>query len=94
MKMLFRAYRLAPAQTCLLDETAEREMRGKGLLPEAAELLWELTADTPEEASAIHYLRMGFGPFQPQGESSPCPRCGAVFYPEGSGCCWRCGKIG
>ena len=74
-----------------MGEEAERDLRSKGAFPEYAELLWEVVTDTPEEASAIFHLRMGFEPFVPQGEWQPCPKCGAAFYPEGSGYCWRCG---
>jgi hypothetical protein len=56
-------------------------------------LLWRIEAATPEEALAIHHLRLGFEPYKPMGEPAPCPKCGAIFYPEGSGECWRCGKI-
>lgn len=93
MKTTFRAFRDAPSQTCLVSDESERQLRSKGLLPADAELLWEIEADTVEEASAIYHLRMGFEPFQPQGDWAPCPKCGAVFYPEGSGQCWRCGPI-
>lgn len=55
--------------------------------------LYEFEAATGEEASAIHNLRMGFGPYTPIGEPAPCPRCSAWFYPAGSGQCWRCGPI-
>lgn len=93
MKIVFRAYREEPYQTCLVIAENEPDMRKRGLLSENAELLWEIVTDTPEEAWAIFNLRMGFEPYQPQGEWEPCPKCGAVFYPEGSGYCWRCGKI-
>jgi hypothetical protein len=56
-------------------------------------LLWRIEAATWEEASAIHHLRMGWEPYKPMGEPSSCPRCGSIFYSEGSGECWRCGKI-
>jgi hypothetical protein len=67
------------------------EARKKGLLGPNATLLYRFEAATLEEASAIHALRMGWQPYRPIGESAPCPRCGAWFYPEGSGECWRCG---
>lgn len=86
-------YREAPAQTGLYTEASEAECRRKGLLKENAEFLWEIETDTFEEAMAIRNLRMGFEPFVPEGEWQPCPKCGAVFYPEGSGQCWRCGPI-
>ena len=63
------------------------------LLSDCEVLLWRIEAATWEEASAIHHLRMGWEPYRPMGESSPCPKCGAAFYPQGSGQCWRCGKV-
>jgi hypothetical protein len=74
---------LAPAGTAA-------ELRAKGLLSVRATLLYRFDADTSEEASAIHALRMGWEPYRPIGESTPCPRCGAIYYPQGSGQCWRC----
>jgi len=55
--------------------------------------LFEVDAHTFEEALAIYHLRMGWEPFQPEGDGEPCPKCAAMFYPKGSGECWRCGKI-
>lgn len=60
---------------------------------DCVELLWRIEAATSEEASAIHHLRLGWEPYKPIGEAAPCPKCGAMFYPEGSGECWRCGPI-
>ena len=54
------------------------------------DLLFEFEAATSEEASAIYTLRMGWGAYRPMGEAAPCPDCGAWYYPEGSGECWRC----
>lgn len=45
---------------------------------------------TFEEALAVHHLRMGWGPFKPMGNAEPCPACGAFYYPEGTGACYRC----
>lgn len=56
--------------------------------------LYEFDAATGEEASAIHALRMGWEPYTPMGNPAPCPKCAATFYPDGSGQCWRCGKVG
>jgi hypothetical protein len=53
--------------------------------------LFEFNAATAEEAASINSLRMGRGPYIPVGDPRPCPKCGAWFYPEGSGECWRCG---
>ena len=55
--------------------------------------LFEVEAHTGEEASAIYHLRMGWEPYKPMGEAEPCPKCGAWFYPQGSGDCFRCGHI-
>jgi hypothetical protein len=55
--------------------------------------LVDLEANTFEEALAVYHVRMGWEPFKPVGEPRSCPKCGAFFYPEGSGECWRCGKI-
>ena len=63
------------------------------LQPNCEVLLWRFEAATQEEASAIHHLRLGREPYKPMGKAAPCPKCGATFYPEGSGECWRCGKI-
>ena len=91
--MRYRAFRDSALGTCLLDETSELDQRKKGLLSQSAELLWEFEAATWEEASAIHHLRMGFEPYAPAGSWEPCPKCGAAYYPLGSGQCWRCGKV-
>jgi hypothetical protein len=63
------------------------------LMPDCELLLWKFDAATFEEASAIHHLRMGDGGYMAHGNPAPCPKCGAMYYPEGSGECWRCGKI-
>ena len=57
---------------------------------DAKELLFIIEACNWEEAMAIYNLRLGYNPYKPQGESAPCPRCGANYYPEGSGQCWKC----
>jgi|GEM_PF-3504873 len=93
MKTTYRAYRESPSITALHSVESEVEARSKGLLAPEAELLWSIETDTPEEATAIYHLRMGFEPFEPIGRPEPCPKCSAWFYPEASGVCWRCGKI-
>ena len=67
--------------------------RERGLLSAEATLLHEVIADTPEEASAVHHIKMGWAPYKPMGEAAPCPHCGAYFYPESSGICPNCGPI-
>ena len=58
--------------------------------PDCEERLYTFEACSGEEASAIYYLRQGWGPYTPMGEAAPCPECGALHYPEGSGECWQC----
>lgn len=71
-----------------------QDHRTKGLLAPTAELRHRVEVDTFEEALAVHYIKMGWSPFQPTGKPTPCPNsCGAFFYPEGSGECPNCGKI-
>jgi hypothetical protein len=68
--------------------------RANGNLTDKAKLLHRVEADTFEEALAVHYIKMGWRPFVPMGEAKECPRgCGAMFYPEGSGECPKCGPI-
>src|SRR5689334_30513 len=74
-------------------EQMERYRR-EGTLGPRAVLLYSFEAATHEEAQAIHSLRMGWGPYRPEGEPKPCPTCGAFYYPEGSGECWRCLSLG
>lgn len=66
------------------------EYRRRGQLGDDAELLYAFEAATYEEAQSIHHLRMGWPPYRPLGAPGECPACGATFYPEGSGECWRC----
>ena len=93
MKTRYRAFQESSTQSCLLGADLEAELRRKGLLQSDAALLWEIEADTWEEAMSIHNLRMGFSPYKHVGEGQPCPQCSAVFYPQGSSQCWRCGPI-
>ena len=69
--------------------------RSHGGLGSAAKLLHRIDADTPEEAMAVHHIKMGWAPFIPSGEAARCPRgCGACYYPQGSGQCPNCGLVG
>ena len=68
------------------------DMRRKQLLGAHPQLVYAFQAATYEEAQAIHHLRMGWGPYKPLGDAAPCPKCGAMYYPEGSRECWRCGS--
>lgn len=53
-------------------------------------LIYTLQAETGEEASAVHYLRMGFSPYYPMGEAIKCPKCSHGHYYLGGGYCY-CG---
>lgn len=81
----------------ILCSTAESvvRLRESGMLDEGAALLHRFEAATYEAAMSIHYAQMGWEPYKPMGESTPCPNaCGAEYYPEGSGECPNCGEIG
>ena len=93
MKTTYRAYREGLSITAMYSPDSEADARAKGLIAPDAEFLWSIEADTPEEAMSVYHLRMGFEPFVPSGDPEPCPKCGAWFYPDGSGYCWHCGKI-
>lgn len=71
-----------------------QELRSKGLLSKNAKLTFWVIADTFEEALAVRNIKLGWGPYVPEGEPKECPRgCAAMFYPEGSGECPNCGAI-
>ena len=64
---------------------------GNGEILEGCEVtVFSIEAHSHEEAMAIYHLRQGWEPYKPLGKASPCPECGALFYPEGSGQCWQC----
>lgn len=60
--------------------------------PEGSSFLFELEAATWEEAQAVYHMRMGWGAYDP-GTPGKCPVCdddNVVYYPGGSGQCWKC----
>jgi len=57
-------------------------------------MLWRIEVGSYEEAMAIRNLRLGYGPYVPQGEAFPCPDCGSMYYPESSAQCWNCDHEG
>ena len=61
-------------------------------ISDASEMLWEFDAATHEEAMSLHFLRLGWAPYRPEGDPSACPACGSLYYPQGSGECWKCGR--
>ncbi len=84
----------ADSSLSLLQAQKVAEHRSLGLMSDAATVVYEFAAHTGEEAMAIHCLRQGWAPYLPMGDAAPCPKCGAAYYPEGYGDCWRCGHIG
>jgi hypothetical protein len=58
--------------------------------PDAELMLYSFEAETFEEAMSIYYIRQGWVPYKRDGEAEPCPKCGALYYPKGSGECWQC----
>ena len=92
MREKYQAIGLDDDSIVLTTEGNARTLRGQGLLTGFA-LLYEFEADTPEEAHAIHNLRQGWRPYKPEGKPKKCPKCEAIYYPEGSGICWRCGRV-
>lgn len=89
----YRAYLDASGATELFSLDDEAKARAAGIIPPSAIPLWEIEVDTPEEAMTIYRLRTGQEPYTPKGESAKCPKCGAVYYPEDSSVCWRCGPV-
>ena len=80
------------AHTVVAGEDQPKFADGR-LMPDCEEIIFSIQACTWEEAMAIYYLRMGHEPYKPAGKPDNCPNCDSIFYPSGSGECWRCGKI-
>jgi len=77
--------------TLVLASALPNHQRSEVVVSDAIKL-WDIFAATPEEASAIHNLRMGHEPYNPMGKPEKCPNyCGAYYYPNGSGKCPLCG---
>lgn len=91
---IYEAWSASENQMTISTATGIAKQQASGILKADAELLYRFEAATWEEAMAIHHLRQGWEPYIPSGESKSCPKCGSIFYPEGSGQCWRCGEIG
>ena len=69
-------------------------LSGERPLGAAPTLLYEIQAESWEEAMAVHHVRMGWEPYKPLGKAKACPRgCGALYYPDGSGWCRNCGRV-
>jgi hypothetical protein len=98
MKKLFQAW-CEEEEGCVVSislGTVENitDQRARGLLSSSARLMYEIVADTPEEAMAVHYIKQGRNPYHPMGTPQKCPKgCGNIYYPEESGECPNCGPI-
>jgi len=78
----------------LTDNEGIKDLKQKQLFSGQPKLLYKISADTPEEAMAVHHIKMGWEPFRPEGPAELCPKdCGSYYYPNGSGICPKCGKI-
>ena len=92
MKYRFEAWADDEGVTFAPDEGIKWQ-KNKGLMGKNSKFLYAVDADTPEEAMAVHHVKMGWEPYKP-GAPKLCPKgCGSYFYPEGSGECPKCGKI-
>jgi hypothetical protein len=80
------------AHTIVRGEDQPKKIDGKPV-PDCDEMKFRIQACTWEEAMAIYHLRVGIEPYKPAGEPGRCPKCGSIYYPEGSGECWSCGEI-
>ena len=87
---VYEAWR-SPDAVMLCRSEVIRQMEQLGQMHPLAELLYAYSAATREEAAAIHALRQGNRSYSAPCEAEPCPTCGAHFYPDNGGECWRCG---
>jgi hypothetical protein len=81
----------SPDTVMLCPSDVIRQMENLGQMHPEARLMYSFSAATGEEAGAIHSLRQGFRTYTAPCEAAPCPQCGANYYPDNSGECWRCG---
>ena len=90
---IFTAWGTKGTPNTLVDGEGRPKFANGTLMPNCDELIFTIQAATWEEAMAIYNIRLGHDPYRPIGKPEKCPKCGAVFYPKGSGECWRCGKV-
>ena len=92
MKRVFTAWgdEKSGIASTIVEGEGPPKFRNGELIPDSGVLLWRVELGSFEEVTAIRNLRNGWGPFEPEGDAEPCPKCGALFYPKGSGQCWRC----
>lgn len=75
-------------ETCLVQELASIARP----VPEGSKRLYTFEALTFEAAMTEFHHRQGYEPYKPEGEATPCLRCGDPVYQEGSGDCGKCGS--
>ena len=93
MKFTFEAWVDDESVTFAKPDAIEYQ-KLNNMLGNNLKLLHVVEADTPEEAMAVHHIKMGWDPYSPAGEAQLCPKgCDSYFYPEGSGVCPKCGEI-
>lgn len=86
--MIFEAWSNDESVTLISKDHPQKSK----LVGDYAELLYIIEAATWEEACAVRNLRQGWSPYQPIGQHDLCPQCSAIYWPEGSAQCWRCGE--
>ena len=93
MKRVFTAWQSSDGtkNTLIMGEGPPIFANGE-LQPECEAMLWRIEAGSWEEARAMQSLRLGWKPYAPAGEASPCANCGALLYLEGSGQCGNCDR--
>jgi len=95
MKRLFSAWSSSDGTEITFSEGEHRPRLANGdPAPGCDVVLWRVEAGSYEEAMAIRNVRLGYGPYVPLGDSAPCPKCDAMYYPDGSGQCWHCDHVG
>ncbi len=91
MNRVFTAWRSSDGtpSTLIMGEGPPTLANGE-LQPACDVMLWRIEVGSWEEARAVQSLRLGWKPYVPVGEATPCPNCEALLYAEGSGQCWNC----
>jgi len=95
MRRVFTAWRsLDASQISLVPGEGPPRFANGELQPDCEVMLWRIEVGSYEEAMAVRNLRLGYEPYVPLGEASPCPNCGSLHYPESTGQCWNCNHEG
>ena len=95
MKRVYSAWRSVDGSQTSFWEGEDPPLFANGEpVPGCDKLLWRVEAGSHEEAMAIKNIRLGYGPYVPLGDPAPCPKCSAMYYPNGSAQCWHCDHVG